>query len=59
MSQKANAVKHAQQSEVRPHQLGQEVFKTILPEDVEWKPFPVVLTKFSHALPLTLYRVPD
>jgi hypothetical protein len=26
MSQKASAVKRAQQSEVRPHQLGQEVF---------------------------------
>ena len=32
MSQKASAVKRAQQSEVQPHQLGQEVFKTILPE---------------------------
>ena len=40
MSQKASAVKRAQESEVRPHQLGQEVFKTILSEDVDWKPFP-------------------
>src|SRR5271156_6566724 len=40
MSQKAGAVKSAQQSEVRPHQLGQDVFKTILPDDVNWKPFP-------------------
>src|SRR6202167_4237564 len=40
MSQKASAVKLAQQSEVRPHQLGQEVFKTILSEDIDWKPFP-------------------
>ena len=24
----------------RPHQLGQDVFRTILPEDVDWKPFP-------------------
>ena len=40
MSQKASAVKRAQQSEVQPHQLGQEVFKTILSEDVDWKPFP-------------------
>jgi hypothetical protein len=40
MSQKTSAVKHAQQSEVRPHQPGQEVFKTILSEDVDWKPFP-------------------
>ena len=40
MSQKASAVKRAQQSEVQPHQSGQEVFKTILSEDVDWKPFP-------------------
>ena len=40
MSQKASAVKRTQQSEVQPHQLGQEVFKTILCEDVDWKPFP-------------------
>ncbi len=40
MSQKASAVKRAQQSEVQRHQLGQEVFKTILSEDVDWKPFP-------------------
>jgi hypothetical protein len=33
MSQKANAVN-------LPHQRGQEVFKTILSEDVDWKPFP-------------------
>jgi quercetin dioxygenase-like cupin family protein len=40
MSQKASAVQRAQQNEVRPHQLGQEVFKTILSEDIDWKPFP-------------------
>ena len=40
MSQKASAVTRAQQSEVQPHQPGQEVFKTILSEDVDWKPFP-------------------
>jgi quercetin dioxygenase-like cupin family protein len=39
MSQKPSAVKSAEQSEVRPHQLGQEVFKSILPEAVDWKPF--------------------
>jgi hypothetical protein len=37
MSQKASAVTRAQQSEVQPHQPGQEVFKTILSEDVDWK----------------------
>ena len=40
MSEKANAVKRAQQSGVQPHQRGQEVFKTIVPEDVDWKAFP-------------------
>ncbi len=24
----------------RPHQPGQEVFRTILPEDIDWQPFP-------------------
>ena len=40
MSQKASAVTRAQHSEVRPHQPGQEVFKSILSEDVDWKRFP-------------------
>jgi quercetin dioxygenase-like cupin family protein len=40
MSQKASAVKSAKQSEVRPHQLGQEVFKSILSENIDWKSFP-------------------
>ena len=39
MFQKASTLKLAEQGEVRPHQRGQEAFKTILPEDVEWKPF--------------------
>jgi len=40
MSQKASAVKRTQQSEVQHHQPGQEAFKGILPEDIDWKPFP-------------------
>src|SRR5438046_9937301 len=40
MSQKASAVKPAAQSGVRSHQPGQEVFKAILSEDIDWKPFP-------------------
>ena len=40
MSQKAGGVKPAQASEVQPHQPGQQVFKAILSEDVDWKPFP-------------------
>jgi quercetin dioxygenase-like cupin family protein len=39
MSQKASAAKRADQSEIAPHQPGQEVFKTILSEDIDWKPF--------------------
>ena len=40
MSQKASAAKSARQSEARAHQPGQDVFKSILPDDIEWKPFP-------------------
>ena len=40
MAQRAGAEKDAPQSEVLAHQPGQEVFKTVLPEDVDWKPFP-------------------
>jgi hypothetical protein len=39
MSQETSGVKRAQQSEVRPHQLGQDVFKTILPDDFDWRPY--------------------
>jgi quercetin dioxygenase-like cupin family protein len=40
MSQKPSDAKPAQQSEVIPHQLGQDTFKAILSEDVDWKSFP-------------------
>jgi quercetin dioxygenase-like cupin family protein len=40
MSQKAGAAKSARQSEPRAHQPGQEIFKSILPDDIEWNPFP-------------------
>jgi quercetin dioxygenase-like cupin family protein len=40
MSQKAGAAKSARQSEAPAHQPGQDVFKPILPDDIEWKPFP-------------------
>jgi hypothetical protein len=39
MSQKPSAVNPAEQPEVQHHQIGQEVFKTILSGDVDWKPF--------------------
>jgi quercetin dioxygenase-like cupin family protein len=40
MSQKAKMVKDTQQSNARPHQPGQAVFKSILSEEVDWKAFP-------------------
>ena len=40
MSHKATPVKLAEQSGVRAHQPGQEVFKAILSEDIDWNPFP-------------------
>ena len=40
MPQKASAVMRAQQSDVQAHQPGQDVFKGILSEDVDWKAFP-------------------
>ena len=40
MPQKAGVVKLPQQIQTQLHQLGQEVFKTILPDDIDWKPFP-------------------
>jgi hypothetical protein len=40
MSQKAGAAKSSRQSEARAHQPGQDVFKSILPDDIDWKPFP-------------------
>jgi quercetin dioxygenase-like cupin family protein len=40
VSKKASAVKPAPQNEVRTHQPGQSAFKSILSEDVDWKPFP-------------------
>ena len=32
-------IREAQESGVRPHQPGESVFKSILSEDVDWKPF--------------------
>jgi quercetin dioxygenase-like cupin family protein len=36
---KEGLVKEAQQGEVRPHHLGQDVFRSVLSEDVDWQPF--------------------
>ncbi len=63
MSDKAGVVKRPQPSEVRPHQIGQEVYRTILPDDVDWQPFPafppsvrlaVVVGQPSEAAPYTI-----
>ena len=63
MSQEVSAVLRAHESEVRTHQPGQEVFKTILSEDIDWKPFPafppsvrlaVVVGNPSEAGPYTI-----
>jgi quercetin dioxygenase-like cupin family protein len=37
-SKQASTVE-AQRGIVRPHQLGQDVFRSILPEEIDWKPF--------------------
>jgi quercetin dioxygenase-like cupin family protein len=39
MSAKPRMAKGLDQNDPRPHQLGQDVFKSILSEDVDWKPF--------------------
>ena len=35
----AQNIKEATQGTVRPHEPGQEVFRAILPEEINWKPF--------------------
>ena len=41
MAQKQTAIRpQAINERVRPHQPGQDVFKAILPEDIDWRPFP-------------------
>lgn len=35
---------------VRNHQPGQAVFRSILPEDIEWKPFPAFPTSVRLAV---------
>jgi quercetin dioxygenase-like cupin family protein len=69
MSRKKEAtVREAQQGTVRPHYLGQEVFRSVLSEDIDWKPFAafppsvrlaVVVGQPSEAGPYTIrVRVP-
>ena len=70
MSGKKEAtVMEAQQGTVQPHHLGQEVFRSVLSEDIDWKPFAafppsvrlaVVVGQPSEAGPYTIrVRVPN
>ena len=40
MSEQAARKQEALKEQVRPHQPGQSVFRSILSEDIDWKPFP-------------------
>jgi quercetin dioxygenase-like cupin family protein len=69
MSGENNAVvSETTQGIVRPHQAGQELFKSVLSEDIDWKPFPafppsvglaVIVGRPAEAGPYTVrVRVP-
>ncbi len=60
---KEQLVKEAEEGAVRPHQPGQDIFRAVLSEDVDWKPFPafppsvrlaVVVGKPSEPGPYTI-----
>ena len=40
MAHKQTAINTEMKGRIRPHQPGQDVLKTILSEDIEWKPYP-------------------
>ena len=53
MSQTAGAPDRAQQKAAPPHQPGQEAFKSILPDDIDWKPplrLPVLASVTSRSV---------
>jgi quercetin dioxygenase-like cupin family protein len=59
-AKQTSAGTQASKKGVRPHQLGQDVFKATQPEDIDWKPFPalppsvrlaVIVGKPSEAAP--------
>jgi quercetin dioxygenase-like cupin family protein len=64
MSDKKKAkVGESDPAAIRPHQLGQEAFRAVLSEDIEWKPFPafppaarlaIIVGKPSEAGPYTI-----
>ena len=65
---KEATVIEAQRGTIRPHQPGQDVFRSVLPEEIDWKPFAafppsvhlaVVVGQPSQAGPFTIrVRVP-
>jgi quercetin dioxygenase-like cupin family protein len=69
MPEKKTAVVTEPEGSARTHQPGQEVFRSVLPEDIDWKPFAafppsvrlaVVVGHPSEAGPYTIrVRVPD
>jgi quercetin dioxygenase-like cupin family protein len=50
MSGKPETAMEVKRSEVRPHRSGQAVFRSVLSEDVEWKPFPAFPPSFRLAV---------
>ena len=68
MSDKKEETEMKAQGMVRPHQPGQDVFRSVLSEDLEWKPFPafppsvrlaIVVGRPSEVGPYTIrVRVP-
>jgi hypothetical protein len=68
MSQETRNLIAPQSNEARPHQSGQDVFRSVLPEEVDWKPFAafppsvrlaVLVGRPSEAGPYTIrVRVP-
>jgi quercetin dioxygenase-like cupin family protein len=68
MSNKKEAtVVEAQQSTVQPHQPGEDVFRAILSEDIDWKPFAAfppsarlaVVVRVPHGVKLMPHRHPE
>jgi hypothetical protein len=68
MSHENQTLIASQSNEARPHQLGQDAFRSVLPEEVDWKPFAafppsvrlaVLVGRPSEAGPYTIrVRVP-
>jgi quercetin dioxygenase-like cupin family protein len=62
-AEQETVVAEAQQGTVRPHQPGEDAFRSVLPEDIDWKPFAafppsvrlaVIVGQPSEAAPYTI-----